>query len=163
MKTIFILEDNPTVLFLLRSQLESAFQCQVKGFQNSQDLLDNMTLNPDLIILDYFFDNKNFENGLTVLQEIKMIDSNLPVIIFSGQHDLQLAVKLIRNGAIDYIDKNEEDFLEHILTSVRTIFNYNQTRTRLKELKADLHVQCRQFEVIGLFGLVLLITLFWTL
>ena len=89
---------------------------------------------PDIIILDHFIDNEYKESGLTVLKKIKSIDKNIPVIIFTGQHDLKLAVEFIHAGAVDYIDKNEENFLEDINTAIRNIFKYEDTVTKLTKI-----------------------------
>ena len=86
-------------------------------------------MNPDLVILDYFLDS--YEDGLFMLRSIKKMNKTIPVIMFSGQNNLKTAVKLIRAGAIDYVNKNDDDFLENIMTAVEGVFQFRETRKEL--------------------------------
>ena len=42
-----------------------------------------------------------------ILKKIRQYDAELPVIMVSGQEDIATAVKLLRQGAYDYLVKNE--------------------------------------------------------
>jgi two-component system C4-dicarboxylate transport response regulator DctD len=44
-------------------------------------------------------------DGMTLLQKIRELDSEIPVILVTGHGDVQLAVKAIREGAYDFIEK----------------------------------------------------------
>ena len=45
--------------------------------------------------------------------------------MLSGQNDKSKSVELLLNGAVDYISKNEEEFLSKILNSIQSIFEIN--------------------------------------
>lgn len=48
----------------------------------------------------------NIMTGLDVLQQIMDIDSDIPVIMFSGHADIAMAVQAIHIGAYDFLEKN---------------------------------------------------------
>ena len=94
--------------------------------------------------------------------KIKIYNHNIPVIMFSGQHSLQLAVELIHAGAADYIDKNEDSFLEDINQSVRTLFKYYDTVNQLSVANEQVLLDQKQFigaVFLSFLFLVSLITL----
>lgn len=55
-------------------------------------------------------------NGLEVLQKILDIDPEIPVIMFSGHSDLAIAIKAIRQGAYDFLEKTDDP--QHHLNTV---------------------------------------------
>ena len=160
MKKIFLLEDSKIVTELLKFDLTRELNCEVIEFQNGNDLIANIDSAPDIIILDHFIENEFNENGLSVLKRIKIADKSIPVIIFSGQHNLHLAVELIHAGAIDYIDKNKESFLEDINYAVRNIFKYEDTVLQLSKVEKRITSDKKQIFGIGIFCLLLLTILF---
>jgi two-component system C4-dicarboxylate transport response regulator DctD len=44
-------------------------------------------------------------DGMTLLQRVREIDHDIPVILITGHGDVQLAVKAMREGAYDFIEK----------------------------------------------------------
>jgi two-component system C4-dicarboxylate transport response regulator DctD len=44
-------------------------------------------------------------DGMTLLQRVREIDHDIPVILVTGHGDVQLAVKAMREGAYDFIEK----------------------------------------------------------
>ena len=61
------------------------------------------------------------KSGEEILKEIKEFDTNIPVIIVSGQEEIGIAVQLLKLGAYDYIIKDEEtkERLEYALTNAK--------------------------------------------
>ena len=57
---------------------------------------------PDAAILDFSFANGD---ALHLLQRIKSTDSNIPVIVLTGQSSLDLAVRAIQEGAEQFLIK----------------------------------------------------------
>lgn len=73
---------------------------------------------PDLVILDIWMP---VMDGTEVLKEIKAIQPNLPVIMISGHGNIEAAVKTIKLGAYDYIEKPLS--LEAVLLTVKRALN----------------------------------------
>lgn len=57
---------------------------------------------PNMVILDYVMPKMN---GLSALKEIKKRFPNMPVIMQTSESDRNLAIRLIKEGADDYIVK----------------------------------------------------------
>ena len=68
---------------------------------------------PGVIICDVRMD---IMNGLDVLQKIIGIDPEIPVIMFSGHSDIAIAIRAIRQGAYDFLEKNDDP--QHHLNTV---------------------------------------------
>ena len=59
---------------------------------------------PRLVFLDIWIQNSKLD-GLALLDEIKRIHPDLPVIMISGHGNIETAVSAIRRGAYDYLEK----------------------------------------------------------
>ncbi len=57
---------------------------------------------PELLILDVWLPD---EDGLKLLQKIRKEDQKLPVIVISGHGTVEMAVKAIKLGAFDFLEK----------------------------------------------------------
>jgi len=57
---------------------------------------------PDLILLDIWLSGMD---GIQTLQEIKTINSDIPTIMISGHGNIELAVKAVKMGAYDFLEK----------------------------------------------------------
>ncbi|WP_439557612.1 sigma-54-dependent transcriptional regulator, partial [Dyadobacter sp.] len=93
---------------------------------------------PDLILLDLNFSiETSGKEGMQLLQRIKKGYPAVPVILITGWGTIDLAVRGMREGAIDFITKPWQN--EHLLQSVRTILNLAQqeqkseTRRKLEQ------------------------------
>ena len=72
---------------------------------NSDEALKIFSKNkPDLIILDVWL-SKSKLDGIELLKEFKILDNKIPIIIISGHGTVDLAVKSIKNGAYDFLEK----------------------------------------------------------
>ncbi|MDB5255949.1 MAG: chemotaxis protein CheY [Chitinophagaceae bacterium] len=69
----------------------------------------------DLVLSDYRMPDKN---GIELLEDIKKIHPQLPVIIMTSYGDIRLAVRAMKLGAVDYITKpvNHEELRELIFS-----------------------------------------------
>jgi DNA-binding NtrC family response regulator len=102
---IFVVEDDPIYAKLIGYHLSQNPDYEVDIFSTGKDCLSNLYKNPDLITLDYSLPDLS---GLETLNKIKEFNSDLPVIVISGQHDITTAVNLLKEGAYDYIVKDSE-------------------------------------------------------
>ncbi len=132
-KTIFIVDDEESILKLITHWVKNDWKYKVKTFMNGNDLLDSLYEGPDLVLLDIMLPDIG---GVEILKRIKRNYKNLPVIMLSAQGSIDVALESIRIGAFDYfpkpIDKNR---LEPAIKNA--IANYDLQR-RVDELKGDL-------------------------
>jgi two-component system OmpR family response regulator len=111
-KTIFIVDDDPTQAMMLQDYLEKFPAFTIHTFHSGEDCIKNMGLNPQIIFLDYNFDlaGKDAMDGIDILKEIKRLNPDTEVVMFSGQDKIEVAVNTMKYGAFDYIVKNESAF-----------------------------------------------------
>ena len=127
---LFLVDDD--VLFLKSLEIEFADNTEsvLKTYTTGELCLENISQNPDVVILDYHLNsiNKNAINGLETLDRIKKANQAIPVVMLSSQDKIEVAVNCIKHQAFDYIVKSETAFirLQKIIT---TIFHYQKLET----------------------------------
>jgi DNA-binding response OmpR family regulator len=87
----------------------------------------------DLVYMDIRMPDMN---GLETLQAINTNYPKLPVILFTGQPDLNSAVSALRQGALDYLQKPLKP--ELIIERAQTILLNLERERRKKELQAQI-------------------------
>ncbi len=98
---------------------------------------------PSLLVLDVWLQGSE-RDGLEVLEEVKALDPEVPVILISGHGTIETAVSAIRKGA--------DDFIEKPFTSERLLFVIRRAleTTRLKRENLDLRANAAHVsELIG--------------
>ncbi len=109
---VFLVDDDIKMLIMLKHHLENRVKHDIKIniFAHGENCLDKMDLEPDLIVLDYYLNNirENAQTGLEILRQIKQQRPNIEVIMMSAQEDMETALSTIREGAYDYVIKNEK-------------------------------------------------------
>ncbi len=131
---IFIVEDDPVYQRLVKYVVELDSDHEVHVFATGKDCLANLGMNPDIVSLDYSLPDMT---GEEVLRKIKAFNEHIGVIILSGQQDIGTAVKLLREGAFDYIIKDAEtkERLQNALFHLKDKIRLNR---EVDTLKAEL-------------------------
>ncbi|MEO0918857.1 MAG: sigma-54 dependent transcriptional regulator, partial [Pseudomonadota bacterium] len=75
-------------------------------------------------------------DGLALLQAIKQMDAELPVILVTGHGDVELAVAAMKDGAYDFIEKPWA--AERLLTSVRRGLDHRRLTLENRALKGQI-------------------------
>lgn len=115
---IFIVEDDELYGEMLKHHLSLNPDNEVFLYTTGNECLKNLYKNPDLISLDFGLPDIS---GHDVVKKIKEHNSNLPIVIVSGQEDVSTAVQLLREGAYDYFVKDDEtkDRLWNIVNKIK--------------------------------------------
>src|ERR1035437_4462512 len=73
--------------------------------------------------------------GLDILKRIRNFNSELPVVIVSGQQDVSTAVELLKLGAYDYVivDQDTKERLWNIARNIKEKFNLEKKISVLQE------------------------------
>lgn len=118
---IFLVDDEPIQNEMLKDFLNERFLYEIKIFDNGEQALQNMHLQPEIIVLDYHLNahRKDAKNGVEILKHIKDGFPEVQVIILSGQDKMEVAVDTMRYGAYDYVVKGESAFsrIENVINN----------------------------------------------
>ncbi|NQU88083.1 MAG: sigma-54-dependent Fis family transcriptional regulator [Mariniphaga sp.] len=130
---IFIVEDNALYSKVLKRQLSQNESYNVKTFETGRECIMNLSEEPDVITLDYTLPDMN---GTEILKEICKVLPNTHVIIISGQNDINTAVKLLKDGAYDYITKGPDtrERLENIIKNIHESDELRKENTILRDV-----------------------------
>ena len=97
---------------------------------------------PALVILDVWLQNSAMD-GIEILEELKKVHADLPVIIISGHGTIETAVAAIKKGAYDFVEKPfNADRL--ILAVTRAL-----EAARLRRENLDLRIRAPDWGLIG--------------
>jgi two-component system, LuxR family, response regulator FixJ len=111
---ILIVDDDADVRDSLRALLESA-GFQVRDFDSAKGVLTDATLAQGAcLIADIRMPDMD---GLALQEELVNRRVGLPVIIVTGHGDVPLAVRAMKAGAVDFIEKPFDD--ELLLQSIK--------------------------------------------
>ena len=103
----------------------------IETFATGELCMENLSHNPDVIILDYYLDGivKNAMNGIETLDKIKAVNPDIPVVMLSSQDKIDVAINCMHHKASDYVVKSETAFLR-LQKAIITII-HNQTRDKI--------------------------------
>lgn len=129
---LFLVDDD--ILFLKSLEIDF-LQCadfSIETYATGELCLENISHNPDIIVLDYYLDSidKTAINGIETLDKIKAINPNIPVVMLSSQDKIDIAIECMHHRAFDYVMKSETAFmrLQKIIT---TIYKYKKMEKEL--------------------------------
>lgn len=129
---VFVVEDDVVYAEVLKHQLALNPEYEIETFSNGEELLNNLYKKPSLITLDYTLPDFS---GMQLFKKIKEFDRDLPVVVISGQEDILTAVDLLKEGAYDYIvkDQDTKDRLWNVLRNLREKFELEREIVDLRE------------------------------
>ena len=101
---ILIIDDNPDIRLILNDLIiEAGYKTRVAANFN-QALIEIDKKLPDVAIIDVMLDRGD-NDGIELLLHIKNKNKNIPVIIISGHGNIEMAVKSLKSGAFEFIQK----------------------------------------------------------
>lgn len=142
MSKILIVEDEDAIRRVLKKVLfEENSKYKLDEAANGEEAISLIkSQHYDLILCDIKMPKKD---GIDVLEFVIGYDSKIPIIMISGHGDLKTAVKAMRLGAFDYIEKPPD--LNNLLTSVRNALK----NTSSKKSKINPKKTASKYEIIG--------------
>ena len=101
---ILIIDDNSDIREILNDLIiEAGYSTRLAANYN-QALSEIDKKLPDVAIIDVKLD-KGDNDGIELLNHIKNKNSNIPVIIISGHANIDMAIKSLKSGAFEFIQK----------------------------------------------------------
>jgi DNA-binding NtrC family response regulator len=143
MSRILIIEDEASirrVLTKILSEENDAYQVEdaEDGLIGFEKIKNN---DYDLVLCDIKMPKMD---GVEVLQAVKKIKPEIPIVMISGHGDMETAIQTMRLGAFDYISKPPD--LNRLLNTVRNALDKKQLVVENKILKK---IVSKNYEMIG--------------
>lgn len=143
---ILVIDDSKVFWMYLRKALEeSGIKANIKGALDMASGISMIKCETfDCVFLDYMLPDGN---GLLVLQEIRASGIKTPVIVLTGQGDEQVAVKMMKAGANDYIPKSQISS-DRLGQSIRSVIHSHILEEYIEQVEKELQESKEFFESI---------------
>ena len=143
MRKILIIEDEAAIRRVLKkiiSEENEGYEVEeaADGLQGLEMILNN---DYDLVLCDIKMPKMD---GVEVLEKVKKVKPEIPILMISGHGDLDTAVNTMRLGAFDYISKPPD--LNRLLNPVRNALDKKELIVENKRLKKKVS---KNYEMIG--------------
>lgn len=129
---LFLVDDDALFLKALEIDFAQNTEVSVKTFATGDLCLENISQDPDIIILDYNLNSvdSNSINGIETLDRIKSSFPLIPVIMLSSQDKIEVAVNCMIHKAFDYLVKSETSFIR-LQKVINTLLHSRKTEKAL--------------------------------
>jgi len=117
---IFFVDDEPAVRKAVKQTLAQLEDCDVRCFQSAEECLGHLEKKRcSLLITDV---NMPGMDGIGLLERVKRIRPQLPVLLITGYGDIPMAVKAVKAGAKEFIEKpfDESSFVATVKSVLQT-------------------------------------------
>lgn len=145
--TILIVDDDTNILSTLKLMLKIR-QFDVITAQTPDQALESIKQHtPDIALVDlnYQLDTTSGQEGLNLIDAIKVLDSDLPVIVMTGWGSIDIAVLAMQKGVADFIEKpwDNERLLQMVSTQLK-LRDIQKKQQHLEQENQFLKAQARQ-------------------
>ena len=129
---LFLVDDDAVFLKSLEIKFLQQADFAIETFATGELCMENLSHNPDVIILDYLLNgiDKNAMNGIETLDKIKSFNPDIPVLMLSSQDKIEVAINCMHHKAFDYVVKSETAFM-NLQKIITTIFRYKKIEKEL--------------------------------
>ncbi|OFY71287.1 MAG: regulator [Bacteroidetes bacterium RIFCSPLOWO2_12_FULL_37_12] len=142
---VFILDDDEMFGKLVEYSLRYEPELEVHRYLSGKKMLADLHKKPSIVILDYSLSDMN---GMDVFKQVNAFSNEIPVIMLSGQSNVEIAINMLRKGVRDYIIKSEE-WENRLLVTVRALMKTAALKTEVEELKEALEEKYQFQHIIG--------------
>lgn len=148
--TVFIVDDEEDVRDSLKMLIESV-GLEAETYDSAQDYLDKFDpFRPGCLILDVRMKGMS---GLSLQEQLSREPLHPPIIIITGHGDVQMAVRAVKAGATEFLEKpfNEQQLLDSIHVAIEKDAEQRGKASRLAEIQARVNsLTKREREVMEL-------------
>lgn len=137
--TIFVVNDDRFVLESVTALLNE-YGFTVHAFTNGHEAVRHFVTRPvDLVLTDINMPNMD---GIELLEKIRYLDRETPVVLMTAYADLDTAVKAIQKGAFDFIIKPYSP--PYLVHAVQKGVQYKRLTQIEKNYKRELELTVEQ-------------------
>ncbi|HHJ19121.1 MAG TPA: response regulator transcription factor [Gammaproteobacteria bacterium] len=148
--TVFVVDDDSAVLDSLRWLLESV-NLNVETYDSAEAFLQNYSIyRIGCLVADIRMPGMS---GLQLQQKLKAHKYALPIIFVTGHGDIPMAVRAMKYGAADFIEKpfNDQDLLDRTQAALEKDKINHQYRKRYETIRARMaNLTRRERQVLDL-------------
>ncbi len=134
MDDILIVDDNTRIRNLVAEILRDKGFSTREASSGSECLQEFQKARPSMILLDIRLQDPHMD-GLQVLQTIRKVEAATPIIIMSAHGNIEIAVRAMRMGAFDYIEKPIR--VDRLISVVRNAMELVMLRRQVKVLRVS--------------------------
>lgn len=127
-----MVDDDAVFLKLLEIEFLDYDDFEIETYPTGELCIENISNNPDIIILDYYLDgiDRDAINGIETLDKIKFFNPDIPVVMLSAQDQIDVAINCMHHKATDYVVKSETAFMR-LQKIIDTIFELKKMKKQL--------------------------------
>jgi len=133
---VLLVDDDPVFTQFTQNILTEKGMKVMTAFNKAEGLELFEKNRPSCIILDIFLPDGS---GVDLIKPIRAEGGNTPIIMVSGQSEVDEVVRAMKDGANDYIKKPFRG--EELLLKIEMVLEANQARWELEELKTKVRAE----------------------
>ncbi|MFC1514089.1 response regulator [candidate division KSB1 bacterium] len=142
--SVIIVDDDDGLCKLITKKLQP-FVTSIEKCSTGTEAVNSILNNPEsLVLLDFILPDMNAAEVIDKLQSNNAVPH---FIIMTGFGDENIAVEMMKLGALDYLIK-DTNFLEFLPTVVNNVINDIRTEQRLKQVEDSLQKSEEAFRFI---------------
>ncbi|RON13579.1 response regulator transcription factor [Pseudomonas frederiksbergensis] len=147
---VFVVDDDASMRDALSNLLRSA-GIQVETFASTAEFLQQpKTEGASCLILDVRLQGNS---GLEFQSQLAKSNANIPIIFITGHGDIEMSVKAMKAGAVDFLAKpfREQDLLDAVSAALQADVKRRQFEQQFSDLHAHYQtLTVREKEVMAL-------------
>lgn len=116
--TVFVVDDDANMRVAI-ARLMKSVSLRVEAFASAEQFLDAYHPDrPGCLILDVRMPGMG---GLQLIERLRSLGVRLPVIVLTGYADVPMAVRAIKAGAFDFIEKRfpDQELLDRVQAAIQ--------------------------------------------
>ena len=142
---IFVVDDDRHYARLLSYRLAKESTHDVQVYRSGEEMLEHLSDEPDLILLDIMMPGIG---GIEALRRLREHNAEVPVVMVSAQGVVDTAVECMKLGAYDYITKGQDEFVK-LDVIVKNVIEKAAMQRELDALRGEV---ARRYGIEGLVG-----------
>jgi FixJ family two-component response regulator len=135
--TVYVVDDDPAMRSSLRWLIESV-GLPVRTCANAQEFLSTYQGDPGCLVLDVRMPGMS---GLDLQAELAARKVFIPILIITGYAEVPLAVRAMKAGAFDFIEKPFSD--QTLLDRIRAAVTHDEATRRRRAARQDVESRLR--------------------
>ncbi len=139
---VFVVDDDASMRDALSNLLRSV-GIRVETFASTAEFLRQpKTECPSCLVLDVRLQGAS---GLDFQAQLAESDSNIPIIFITGHGDIEMSVKAMKAGAVDFLAKPFRE--QNLLDAVSAALQADVRRRQVEQQFSDLHARYQTLTV----------------